>query len=73
MHSLCPPFLGTGLSSEKTAERKAYKWWSNTPRKGGAGRVRDADFELPGNGNPLQYSFLPREPCGWRSLVGCCP
>ena len=46
MHSLCPPFLGTGLSSEKTAERKAYKWWSNTPRKGGAGRVRDADFEL---------------------------
>ena len=34
MHSLCPPFLGRGLSSEKTAERKAYKWWSITPRKG---------------------------------------
>ena len=45
MHSLCPPFLGTGLSSEKIAEWKAYKWCSNTPRKR-EGRVRDADFEL---------------------------
>ena len=26
-----------------------------------------------GNGNPLQYLFLPRESHGWRSLVGYSP
>ena len=27
--------------------------------------------EVEGNGNPLQYSFLPGESQGQRSLVGC--